>query len=180
MKIIRTLFFILIALKLEAQSERPKYESRPWYVKPHWDLKLAFGFTDHKIYQAGVLAGVNVRFRNHLYASMDYMVSGKFVDNLFLDDEDIIKDLSLVTGVHYTNRKFYTALGIGLSRIKKDYFDSFTLTHNLTSTYGIELKTEAAITINRYIGLGFSYHYNLNRLKDFQYIVLGVHITLIQ
>ena len=127
MKILKTLFFILIVLKLEAQTETQKFEQRPWYVKPQWNIKLAFGFTHHKLNQAGVLAGINVRFRNHLYVSMDYLVSGKIVNNLIFDDEDIIRDLSLVSGVHYTNRKFYTALGLGLSKLKKDYFDSISI-----------------------------------------------------
>ena len=109
---------------------------------------------------------------------MDYLVSGKIVNNLIFDDEDIIRDLSLVSGVHYTNRKFYTALGLGLSKLKKDYFDSISITRNLTSAFGIELKTESAVSISQYFGLGFSYNYNINRIKDFQYIMLGVHITI--
>ena len=182
MKIIKMIFFILIALKLEAQSETPKFEQRHWYVKPYWDLHLGIVITNHETYKAGVLVGMNARFRNHLYTSLNYMLAGDLLfpeSSIFGSESNIIQNLSLVTGVHHTNKYFYGAIGFGISRLKGNYWDSKLVAYNSFKVLGLEFKAETSLIINRYSSFGFSYNYNLNHRENLKYIMLDFHFNLI-
>lgn len=181
MKIIRMLFFILIALKLDAQSETPQYKPRPWYVKPHADFQLALGTTNNETYKGGFLAGVGFRFRNQFYTSLNYLIAGDILfsdSNIFGSERQVIRNLSLVTGIHYTNKYFYTAIGGGVSRLTGNYWDNKSVSYHSFKKFGLEVKTEMACTFNRYTSYGFSYNYNINSFKNFSNTMLVFHFNL--
>ena len=188
MKIIKTLFFILMALNLNAQSETPKYEPRPWYVQPQADFQLALGVTNHETYNydetytAGVLIGAGFRFRNHFYTSINYLLAGNIIlphKPIFSSENEVIQNLSLVTGVHHTNKYFYAAIGGGVSRLTGNYWDNKSVSYHSFKKFGLEFKTEMAFTFNKYTSYGFSYNYNVNSFKNFSYTMLTFHFNLL-
>lgn len=165
MKIIKTLFFILISLKLNAQDVVSSQSETISFSKPKWDVHLAIGGVQHKDFMIGLQGSLNGRFKNHLYASVSYMGASEFlisIPELFPSSKpaDELKNLSIVTGAHYSEKYFYGALGVGLGKSKGNYWDVPTKTQKGFQTYGLEIKVQTSVVFWKYIGLGLTCNYN--------------------
>ncbi len=183
MKIIKTLFFILISLKLDAQSEIPQYEPIN-FSKPKWDITTASGFAKRTKPLIGLQSSLSGRFNHHLYASMSYMstldVSVLFAVLFPKIGYEEVNNFSIVTGVHYSEKYFFGALGIGLGRSKIKDLDFFTGNESTVQTYGLEIKAQTSVIIWKYIGLGLIYNYNFNHIKNFHSIMFGWQFGLLR
>ncbi len=184
MNIIKTFFFILIALKLNAQDVVSSQFEPINFSKPKWDVHLAVGKAEHRNPMIGLQGSVNGRFNHHIYASVSYMgateVSVFFTGLLSPLVNDDISNFSVVTGGHYSSKWFYGALGVGIGSAKGNYWEYSKRSKYTFQTYGFEIKAQTSLVIWKYIGFGLSYQYNINRFKNFQSVMFGWQFGLLR
>ena len=154
------------------------------FSKPKWDITTASGFAQRRKPLIGLQSSISGRFNHHFYASLSYIrtldVSTIFAILFPKIGYEEMNNFSIVTGVHYSEKYFFGALGIGLGRSKIKDLDFFTGNESTVKTYGFEIKVQTSLVIWKYIGLGLTYNYNINRFKNFQSVMIGWQFGLLR
>jgi hypothetical protein len=192
MKPLKTLLFILFALKVSGQNEKtiiPNGLFESSNVK--WDTHFALGGCTYKnngssISNSAMFASqlsLSCRFKNNLYTSLSY-VSAKELNILaifgIMTLPDKIKKISIIGGVHYTGDFYYFALGGGLSKQNGQYWDFTANNQKKIQNVGFEIKAQSSIVATKFMAIGLSYNYNFNNSRNYTTLMFGLQFGRLQ
>jgi hypothetical protein len=182
MRFMKTLFFTLLTLSSFAQKAE-KFEIRP--PKVFWDIQFSYVLSWHNG-ESALLGGTlqaNCRFKNYLYLSSSFVEA----ENIFVDfsiapafgvsppistETAKLRSFSFVSGGYYQNRYFLITGGAGIN-VSKIYVKNI----DTKSVLGLDFRGNLVVPIKRHFGLVFGFNYNLNKIKDFKSVLLGINYT---